>query len=423
MCMRARWRVAKIGRGLSSDIMLVPGQVIAMFNGTRVSRAVAAALPIERRRYMLDLVEDSLADTSGDLEFPILDCHDEATRVVTGCVASMSNTAAGLYDRNLDTTLEKEDNNAAVKILERDGTLVAVLYSISIVSPGQEILWDYGNSDEEDQSSTYSQSDSSDSDGDHSQDAPSTEPSSDMQRLGSDGTGTATGPARDAAATMSRMHSLTRGNSCLTSGAGTDSFHTDYALLDSAPGTNLCKSVVHAKSIKDCVRGMIAGIEGDSHGILYHQSCIFVDAELGRMPFSTAASANIISLSVARDKGFIADYCNDRDEFTLMSPSGSRYVFGRLPKSSGPPCKFYVMSLHTSLPPSSDETRILCALHQYDAESECPINDTNHDPSRHVTLSASSPISTVKGNQQKYTKEQNRQAIDAQEYLAAMGFP
>ena len=428
----AAMRVAKIGRGISSDTMLVPGQEIATFNGTRVSRAVAAALSIERRSYMLDLVEDCLADTSGDLEFPILDCYDEATRAVTGCVASMSNTAAGLYDRNLDTTLEREDNNAAVKILERDGTIVAVLYSISIVSPGQEILWDYGNSDEEDESSTYSQSDSSDSEGDHSQDAPSTGPSSNMQRLGLDGMSTATGPASDAGAAMSRMHSLTRGNSRMTPGSGTgqhrclavgpDSFHPDYALLDSASGTNLCKAESHAMSVKECVRGMISGIEGDSQGISYHQSCLFVDPELGRMPFSPGASANIISLAVARDKGFVADYCNDSDEFTLMSPSGSRYTFGRLPKSTGPPCKFYVMSLHTSLPPSSEETRILCAIHQHDAEAECPI-DEHDDIGCHVSMAASSPISTVKGNQQKYTKEQNRQAVDAQEYLAAMGFP
>ncbi len=135
-------RVTRIGRGIVSDTTLEPGQEIAVFNGTRISREQSSSLSVERCSYMLDL-EDELEDTAQDLDLPILDCYHEATRPITGCLASMANTASGLYNRTLDTTLERVDNNAAVRILMREGRLVAVLYAISIIPPGEEILWDY----------------------------------------------------------------------------------------------------------------------------------------------------------------------------------------------------------------------------------------------------------------------------------------
>jgi hypothetical protein len=72
------------------------------------------------------------------------------------------------------------------------------------------------------------------------------------------------------------------------------------------------------------------------------------------MPLSPEASANVVSLAVARDRGFTSEYCNERDEFTLVSPLGTRYVFGRLAESNGPR-KFYVMDLRTLTTPNNEE--------------------------------------------------------------------
>jgi hypothetical protein len=252
----------------------------------------------------------------------------------------MANTAAGLHDRTLDRSLEREDNNAAVKIMMRDGNLVAILYAISIILPGEEILWDYGicyDDDDEDASEDIVPA------GRHPQ--PAAHP------FGGAPTDHRSGPFS---------------SRCLMVSAAEESFRHDCVILDCASGTNLCKSKNHASNIRPCVRGTIIGIEGASSGTHYDHSCTFVDAALGRMPLATEASANIVSLAVARDRGFAAEYCNELDEFTLVSPHGSRYVFGRLPESSGVPRKFYVMDLDTLTPPSEEGTRILCTAHAID---------------------------------------------------------
>jgi hypothetical protein len=252
-------------------------------------------------------------------------------------------------------------NNAAVKMIVRNGISTAVMCATANILQGEEIKWGHSEGDQE----------------------PRATPKVEI---------------------------------CLNTSLSKDSFHADYVILDCASGTNLCKSRRHANDVKPCVRGTITGIEGTSGGTHYDESCSFVDPALGRMPLATGASANIISLAVARDKGFVANYCNDRDEFTIVSPSGGRYVFGRLPKNAGTPCKFYVMSLQSLLPPSEEDTRILCATGSEEAPVERPTEGQK-------TASHQSLISSVQGNKDKYTVAQNKEAVLANEYLAAMGFP
>ena len=168
--------------------------------------------------------------------------------------------------------------------------------------------------------------------------------------------------------------------------AAEESFHHDYVILDCASGTNICKSENHASSIRPCIRGSIVGIDGAVGGTHYDRSCTFVDAALGRMPLAPEASANIVSLAVARDKGFSADYRNERDEFTLVSPLGNRYVFGRLTESIGEPRKFYVMDLDTQTPPSDNST--LARLPTYATE---PSGTTNPSIATNSTPTQPSP--------------------------------
>jgi hypothetical protein len=238
----------------------------------------------------------------------------------------------------------------------RDGNLVAILYAISIILPGEEILWDYGicyDDDDEDASEDIS--------------VPvSRRPQPSAHLFGVASPDHRNGPFS---------------SRCLMVSAAEDSFRHDYVILDCASGTNLCKSRNHASNIRPCVRGTIIGIEGASSGTHYDHSCTFIDAALGRMPLATEASANIVSLAVARDRGFVAEYCNELDEFTLVSPHGSRYVFGRLPESSGVPRKFYVMDLNTQTPPSEEGTRILCTAHAIDPTYRTEPADT-HSRSR-----------------------------------------
>jgi hypothetical protein len=158
----------------------------------------------------------------------------------------------------------------------RGGNLVAILYAISIILPGEEILWDYGicNDDDDDLSEDRSVP--------VSRRTPLATHTSDVYA-----------PEHRTGPFSSR---------CLTASMGKDSFHPDYVILDCASGTNLCKSRKHARDTRLCVRGMITGIEGALGGTHYDESCTFVDPALGRMPLATGASANIISLAVPETK-------------------------------------------------------------------------------------------------------------------------
>jgi hypothetical protein len=344
--------------------------------------------------YLLDLIAEYDHYTERDSTFPILDCYDQTRGEKAGCLVSMANTAAGLYDRMFDTSLRRKDNNAAVKVIMRDGALVAVLYAIRTIPPGEEILWDYGIYKDDDD------------------DTPAKGTPASLRHTPTMSTPVA-GP----------FSSNSSSEKCLATTTGKDSFHPDFVILDSASGTNLCRSEKHASDLKACNTGVITGIEGASGGTEYNQSCTFVDPAFGLMPLAIGASANIISFAVARDRGFKAEYCNQRDEFALISPRGGRYRFGRLTRSTGTPSKFYVMSLDTLLPPSEDETRVLCAMHQRDEHDPEPGEEPGQKYQSHVTSSVRAPVSTVSGNQQKYTKAQNQQAVLAKEFLASMGHP
>ena len=133
---------------------------------------------------------------------------------------------------------------------------------------------------------------------------------------------------------------------------------------------------------KPCKRGHITGIEGpNSVGTEYDLSCEFVDPAFGGMPLATGAAANILSLATAKDDGFIAKYDNDTDQFTLVSPSGGEYTFGRinLGRQGRPKSKFYVMSLATSTTPSVSETQILYSSHRVAEQLETGVQSLAAD--------------------------------------------
>ena len=183
-----------------------------------------------------------------------------------------------------------------------------------------------------------------------------------------------------------------------------DSFDEDFVLLDCASGTHLCTSRKHAMNEQPCKRGHITGIEGpNSVGTEYDLSCEFVDPAFGRMPLATGAAANILSLATAKDDGFVAKYNNDTDQFTLVSPGGGEYTFGRinLGRQGRPKSKFYVMSLATNTTPSVSETQILYSSHRVAEQLETGVQSLTADNTDGAILMRESSISTSDTSGQK----------------------
>ena len=182
-------------------------------------------------------------------------------------------------------------------------------------------------------------------------------------------------------------------------------FNEDLVVLDCASGLNLCKSRKHAHNIQDCQPGTVSGITGDGPNNTYHQSCNLISEELGRVPFLPTAVANIISLAGAKDRGFSVEYQNDKDEFTIISPEGWRYTFGRM--SGDKKSKFYVLDLNT----------------QHKRQHALLSRGEGGIPTHALLSRGEGGIPTVSGNKDKYTVRENKGAVKARQYMATMGYP
>jgi len=408
--------VVPVGRALTCDTIIKAGQRIGTFNGTHITMQEAEEMSPTRGAYLLDLSMDN------DQHKNILDCYHETLQSIPTCKLSMSNTAEGLYNRITDMSLTREHNNAAVTVVPINEQPVAIMYAIRDIPRGEEIMWDYNVQHEYEPRSPspkHAQTGTRLPCGHHAElrlTAAIEKITSNMSRMD-------THPQL-AFATSDTEGSDEDADRCLAT-THRDSFDKDFVLLDCASGTHLCTSPAHAKNKKPCKRGHITGIEGtNSPGTIYDESCEFVDPAFGRMPLATGAAANILSLATARDDGFRVIYDNKNDEFTLVSPHGGEYTFGRLdPRARRQEkSKFYVMSLATNTTPSDVETAILYSSHSATEHAVTGVPPSTED-SCETTQIRDGSIQTIRQNQDRYTKRQNRDAERARDFVASIGYP
>ena len=418
--------VVPVGRALTCETIIKAGQKIGTFNGTHITMQDAEEMSPTRGAYLLDLSMDN--DKNGK----ILDCYHNTLQSTPICKLSMSNTAEGLYDRVTDTSLTSEHNNAAVTVVPINEQPVAIMYAIRDIPRGEEIMWDYNVHH----------------DNDSSPPSPISTPIRNMFAEGQHAEERLSAAIKTITHNISRMDghpqlAFTTSDSDITENADRclattqrDSFDENFVLLDCASGTHLCISPTRAINKKPCKRGHITGIEGaNSAGTRYDESCEFVDPAFGRMPLAIGAAANILSLATARDDGFTVLYNNETDEFTLISPSGGKYTFGRLDLGAQgraksilgtqgkAKSKFYVMSLETNTTPSEEETTILYSSHSIAEQAETGVQSTAVEHPDEMMQIREGSIATIRHNQTKYTKKQNRDAERGRDFVASIGYP
>ncbi len=294
-------QVSGIGRGLVCHSHILPGQEITMFIGQVIPNQDVLRMPKDRRSYVIEM---SLPDSLPTM----LDCYETSQGDHPASLASIANCPLRLYDRVLDESYGKEDANAAVQTIVRNGLISAILYAKRHINSGQEILWNYPEV------------------GDENCEMENRELVA--QRGGHDQT-----------------------DSCLAISSPNNPFDVSYAILDTASSTHVCKSRIHAHDMVPCSEGAITGIQSGTRANTYDHSCTFIDKQLGPTPFMPSASANIVSVAAARDHGMSMSYDCNSDEFTLASTNGARYTFGRIAGVRAK-SRFYVMDLSTLKPPS-----------------------------------------------------------------------
>jgi hypothetical protein len=311
--------IADVGRGLTCHSHIIPQQEISTFVGKAISAQAVLNMSADRRSYVIDMSTPltGLPTDTNPPKLTMLDCYEMSKGASPTSLASMANCPTRLYDRVLDDSYGKEDANAAVQIVVRDGHTRAILYATKHINSGEEILWNYPESWE-------------------------------------------------------KRGYLEDTGMCLVTAAATDPFDSSYAILDTASSTHVCKSRNHAHNMVPCNRGSITGIQSGTKGNTYDHSCTFIDKQLGPTPYMPSASANIVSVAAARDHGMGIAYVHANDEFVMTSTNGAVYTFGRIVGVRGK-SRFYVMDLSTLRPPPlnvetqclllSSETQVHPSIH------------------------------------------------------------
>jgi hypothetical protein len=303
-------QVSSVGRGLVCHSHISPRQEICTFVGKAISQDTLLHMSSERKSYVIDMTTQHSGHAHNTV---MLDCYEESMGDNPTSLASIANCPTRLYNRVLDESYGKEDANAAVQTVIRDGQPLAILYATRHINSGEEILWNY-------------------------------------PEWGDDSL-----EIEDRELITSTLMTV---ESCYATTITSNPFDAGYAILDTASSTHVCKSAQYAYDMLPCAQGMITGIESGTKGNTYSSSCVFIDKSFGRAPFMPSAAANIIAVAVARDQGMDMTYDNVTDEFTMVSATGDRYTFGRITGVRGK-SKFYVMDISTLKPPP------------YNAENQC----------------------------------------------------
>ena len=262
------------GRGLvcSSDIQ--EGQAIAHFKGTIIDHATYESMTNTRSQYVLRLFEES-DPTDSPHHHKYLDCYERACIEPPTCLASMANSAEGLYDRQNDINLNHGHNNADAVILDaseargigvrtRGDHPQLVLYAQQFIPAGDEIMWDYDGLEVLDDP----------------QEGGGSKPTigeQHFQRAINDLARYSTAMEQAPAYAMS----IPRSPSPVVLVTSASPFDPCYIIWDCASGSNICKNPDLATNVKLCKPATVMGIVQGSEGV-YTQSCSFLDPALGR---------------------------------------------------------------------------------------------------------------------------------------------
>ena len=378
----------------SSDIQ--EGQAIAHFKGTIIDHATYESMTNTRSQYVLRLFEES-DPTDSPHHHKYLDCYERACIEPPACLASMANSAEGLYDRQNDINLNHGHNNADAVILDaseargigvrtRGDHPQLVLYAQQFIPAGDEIMWDYDGLEVLDDP----------------QEGGGSKPTigeQHFQRAINDLARYSTAMEQAPAYAMS----IPRSPSPVVLVTSASPFDPCYIIWDCASGSNICKNPDLATNVKLCKPATVMGIVQGSEGV-YTQSCSFLDPALGRCPLAENSIANILSQAVALDSGFQVRYTDATDRFIVTHPTNTsvQYVFGRLAGARGL-TKHYLMDTRTMMPPTN----------------------AGH-PNTHTLLGALGDcvgVDTVEQRSMKYTKSQIACADKAMAFMRCIGHP
>ncbi len=432
-------RVVSPGRGLVCSQSILKGQAIAAFKGTVIDHQAFTAMSATRSQYVLRLYDESDPPDAPYYQM-YLDCYERGCVEPPECLASMANSADGLYDRRHDFNLHEDDNNADTVILDspsdsrkigvrtRGGLPSLVLYAQQYIAAGDEIMWDYdgieilddppeGGGSQPTAGEQHFQRVISDitrystameqapayAITTHSavQPPPPTE-STPQPRLV--GRGASSASSVDRGALKDRLDDVHANDYAPASPhdavlmATSNPFDPRYIIWDCASGSNICKNPDLATNVRPCKPAAVMGIVQGSEGV-YSESCNFLDPALGRCPLAAGAIANIVSQSVALEAGFRVRYTH-ADRFVVTHPTDRtiRYEFGRVLGARGL-TKHYLMDTRTLLPPT-------------------PSQDTTY-----TLMGDCVGVDSVEQRAMKYTKNQISDADKAMEFIRCMGHP
>ena len=434
-------RVISPGRALLSDTSYDTDESITEFVGEMITMEAAARNSGTRAAYQIDLHDGN-----------VLDCYATANRIRPTCLASMANSANGLYDTIHDVTLSKGDNNAyATVTYDRNGSASGVkLYSMRHITAGDEIMWDYGdpaslvmddNPDTTIGLKTFRDAianieiNCAECDQDDKNAIEITGPSPKVStgakqrnRLWSVQGGTEGDriyerqsqairacegnpesrwkghpSAEDArsylSTTSDRQHKqLPPVTECLYTGQPTrPTFDPLHIVFDNGSAIHICNNRELALNMSKHDEKQMGGVVG-SKSVSYSNACDILTHELGRAAYIPESIANIVSQSVAEDTGVDITFNTRNQSYTLTCPSGTTYVFGRCwignRRSS-----HYIMDSRTRMPPAATKSH-------------------NED-----TVMIHTSVPTVKTNKSRFTKQENQRADEAMKLIKTLGHP
>ena len=346
-------QVVGTGQGLFTKKNFSKGSPLLLLQGTVISTSEADALQYPRNQYLIRIDNDR-----------VLDSHEHVVgNTLPRDIGGRANEPTHLYCRITDRNLGEQDANADVVIINEEevGTII-MMYATTDMQSGDEILWNYrrdrdieseADCEEDDEYDNLSppplgwlRSGTTSDDYEESLHSQSVrmQAQQDERRNDEDqGICTdATTKDNSGRSHVTVLVSENRSNHCsrlvlpnqvspqkpnvVSLGAMTANSPNNYAggisnivsdtLLDNQAGISLFKDISLLKDIRLLKAPFIVkGIESKGKGIAARRAGFY--GPFGLVAVCEEASSNIISVAEMRDRGFMVDYDQGNDSFSL----------------------------------------------------------------------------------------------------------
>ena len=313
-------QVVGIGQGLFTKKNVLKGSPLLLMQGTVISTEEAEALRYPRNQYLIRIDRDR-----------VLDSHEHVVgNALERDIGGRANEPRHLYCRITDRNLGEQDANADVVIInEKEVGTIIMMYATVDMKSGDEILWNY-RKDRDIESD-------SDCDEDNEDDDPSPPPQgwlrynttsedyeesldSQSSRMQAHREEITNDEAQD---DPDRSHVTVLVNTSVQrprfDASNTTSNNTNLVsetLLDNQAGISLFKDISVLKDIRLLKTPFIVkGIESRGKGIAAKRAGFY--GPFGLVAICEEASSNVISVAEMRDRGFLVDYDQGNDSFSL----------------------------------------------------------------------------------------------------------